>query len=174
MSEPFIGEIRIFAGNFAPRNWAFCSGQLMPISQNTALFSLLGTTYGGDGRVTFALPNLKDSSPMQWGQGPGLTDRSLGERGGESSVTLISSEMPQHNHLMNANSAPGNNTSPAGTSFGNSGRGKPPFYTDQATLVPMAIQTTSVNGGSQPHNNRQPYLGLNFIIALNGIFPSRG
>jgi microcystin-dependent protein len=169
MSDPFVAEIRIFAGNFAPRGWAFCSGQLLPISQNTALFSLLGTSYGGDGRITFALPNLQGRAPMFWGQGPGLTGRVIGETGGESSVTLISAEMPVHTHSLGAS------TNDADTNLpGNAVAGVPPapLYRPDSdtTMAPTALAPV---GGGQPHNNMQPYLGLSFIIALQGVYPPR-
>lgn len=172
MSDPFLGEIRIFAGNFAPRAWAFCSGQLLPISQNTALFSLLGTNYGGNGKTTFGLPNLSDRVPMFWGNGPGLSNRFIGETGGSSAVTLLSSEIPQHNHLFSGSSAAGSQSSPGAANFGSGGRGRPPAYTNTATLVTMG-GTTAPTGGSQPHNNMQPFLTLSFIIALQGVYPPR-
>src|SRR5690349_13472254 len=172
MSNPFVAEIRIFTGNFAPKGWALCDGQLMPISQNTALFSLLGTTYGGDGKSTFALPNLQGSAPMQAGQGPGLSLRDLGEMGGETTVTLLQSEIPFHTHDLRGTSADDDNsispvdaTPGAAESVGLYRTGTP-----NTTMSPQALQ---VVGGSQPHNNRQPYLGLTFIIALQSIFPQR-
>lgn len=169
MSEPFVAEIRIFAGNFAPRGWAFCNGQLLPISQNTALFSLIGTTYGGDGRSTTALPNMEGRAPMHPGRGPGLTDRRLGQRGGAESITLTEAQMPQHNHSMEVSVEDGDRRSPAGGYFG---RGTA-LYADPANLAPMAAQSLPDAGGSQPHNNMQPYLTINFIIALVGLYPSR-
>jgi microcystin-dependent protein len=172
MSDPFVAEIRMFAGNFAPTGWALCHGQLMPISQNTALFALIGTYYGGNGQTNFALPNLQDRTPMFWGQGSGLSPRDIGEQSGSSSVTLIQTEMPAHNHQMNANSTAGGLGTPSNTAFGGGGRGRPAFYTNGAANTPMG-GTTSVVGASFPHNNRQPYLGLTFIIALQGIFPAR-
>lgn len=174
MSQPFIAEIKMFAGNFAPRAYALCNGQLLPIAQNTALFSILGTTYGGDGRTTFGLPNLQGRAAMHQGQGPGLTPRALGETGGTPSVTLISSEMPSHNHQMQCNEVAGTLPSPSNATFGMSGgRGRPSFYAAQGTNVPMAQQALGITGGSLPHNNMQPYLGVTFIIALQGIFPPR-
>ena len=172
MSEPFIAEIKIMGFNFAPRGWALCNGQLMPISQNTALFSLLGTFYGGDGKSTFALPNLMDSSPMHPGQGPGLSLYDLGQTGGTSSVSLLSSEMPFHSHQMLASSNSGGLTSPSGNSFASGARGRPAFYNSGPPNVQMGAGTQPA-GSSFPHNNRQPYLGLTFIIALQGIFPQR-
>ncbi|HEY3484368.1 MAG TPA: tail fiber protein [Ilumatobacteraceae bacterium] len=170
MSDQYIGEIRMFAGNFAPTGWALCNGQLLPISQNTALFSLLGTSYGGDGKSTFALPNLQDSSPMHQGQGPGLTDRFVGETAGSSSVTLIESEIPSHSHTVSGSSNDTNAQSPANAAPGAS-EGTPLYRGDQNTAMhPNAL---AVAGGSQPHNNRQPFLTVTFIIALGGIFPPR-
>ena len=173
MSNPFVAEIRIFAGNFAPKGWALCDGQLMPISQNTALFSLLGTTYGGDGKSNFALPNLQGCAPMQAGQGPGLSLRDLGETGGEQSVTLIQTEMPAHNHTAQASTTgglpdPGNNAWASGL------KGHGQFYSPSSVdNVQMNPFGTSIAGGSLPHNNMPPYLGLTFIIALQGVFPPR-
>lgn len=175
MSNPFVAEIRIFAGNFAPAGWAQCTGQILPIAQNTALFSLLGTTYGGDGRSTFALPNLQGRAPMQAGQGQGLSLRDLGEDGGEDSVTLQQSEMASHSHAMSGSSNPSNQTTPAGNvPAAGSARGIV-VYSDAgpASQVPMSAQAMSVTGGNQPHNNLPPYLGLTFIIALQGVFPAR-
>lgn len=173
MSEPFIAEIRIFAGNFASRNWAFCDGQLLPVSQNTALFSLIGTTYGGDGRTTTALPNLQGRAPMHPGRGPGLTDRRLGERGGADTVTLTEAQIPSHNHILQAGLSRAGAGNPAGNAL-NRSTGEQAYQTDASNnLVPMASQMVGNTGGSQPHNNRQPYLGLNFIIALVGLYPSR-
>lgn len=175
MADQFISEIRIFAGNFAPTGWAFCNGQILPISQNTALFSLLGTFYGGDGRSTFALPNLQGSTPIGAGQGPGLSLRDLGEIGGEQTVTLLDSEMPAHSHTTQASTAGGVN-SPAGAAWGESKLGKTPlnvYAASGANNVTMSPQALSIAGGSQPHNNMPPYLCLTFIIALQGIFPAR-
>lgn len=173
--DPFVAEIRIFAGNFAPKGWAFCNGQILPISQNTALFSLLGTTYGGDGKSTFALPNLQGSAPMFWGQGPGLSQRDLGESGGSQNVTLIQSEIPAHTHTVRASGIPATNLSPTDGIWAVSGSRRAPSNLYSAipsgsTLAPTAF---SANGGSQPHNNMPPYLTLTFIIALQGVFPPR-
>lgn len=164
----------MFGFNFAPRGWAFCNGQLLPISQNTALFSLLGTTYGGDGRSTFALPNLQGSTPISSGQGPGLSLRDLGEQSGSQTVTLLQSEIPAHTHLLQAytgdvadSRAPG----PAAT-LGIPSPGL--AYSPTATgLQPMNFQAVAVAGGSLPHNNLQPYLTMNFCIAMQGVFPPR-
>ena len=174
MSDPFVAEIRIFAGNFAPTGWALCNGQLMPIAQNTALFSLLGTNYGGDGQTTFGLPNLQGSAPMFWGQGPGLTDRVIGESGGEQAVTLLSSEMPAHNHALMASSGPASSRAPADAALARSRNGNAYQTTVDQNLTTLAPQAVSVAGSSLPHNNMQPYLVLTFIIALQGIYPPRG
>lgn len=172
MSEPFIAEIRIFAGNFAPRGWAFCNGQLLPVSQNTALFSLIGTTYGGDGRSTTALPNLQGRAPMHPGRGPGLTARRLGERGGVESVTLTEAQMPNHNHTMMASPSPGETPQPAtNTALARSVNGS--LYHAAGSPVTLADQAAPPAGGSQAHNNMQPFLAINFIIALVGLYPSR-
>jgi len=174
--DPFVAEIKMFGCNFAPRGWAQCNGQLLPISQNTALFSLLGTQYGGDGKSTFALPNLQGSAALHYGQGPGLTDRYIGETGGEQAVTLINTEMPQHVHTANAKTG-GNIADPNGQVWGNPGtqRPAPNFFADNigssTMMSPMAL---SMAGGSQPHNNMMPYQVMNFCIALQGIFPPRG
>ena len=175
MSNQFVGEIRIFAGNFAPTGWAFCNGQLIPISQNTALFSLLGTAYGGNGKSTFALPNLQGSAPMQQGQGAGLTDRFIGETGGEATVTLLTSEMPAHNHQAMGIGTSDQTAPGPGVVWGSmAGRNPPPLYSDAVPDVTMSPSATGATGSSFPHNNYQPLLVLNFIIAQQGIFPSRG
>lgn len=174
MTEPFVAEIRIFAGNFAPAGWALCNGQIIPISQNTALFSLLGTTYGGNGTTTFALPNLQGMAPLQAGQGPGLSNYDLGQSAGAASVTLIASEMPAHTHSVSATAAPGDNPDPNGNVWGLAGaaRGTNMYSAGpgNSAMSPSAFATA---GSSQPHNNMPPYLALNFIIALQGIFPPR-
>ena len=174
MSDPFVAEIRIFAGNFAPRGWATCDGQILPLSQNTALFSLLGTTYGGNGQSTFALPNLQGSAPLQQGQGNGLSLYDLGEITGTPSVTLLQTEIPSHNHQAQANASGGNQSSPTGNSWSTLGvtRSPPPLYaaSQNTQMNPGAL---SITGGGQPHNNMSPYLALTFIIALQGIFPAR-
>lgn len=175
MSEPFVAEIRMFGGNFAPRGYAFCSGQILPIAQNTALFSLLGTTYGGNGTTNFALPDLRGRAPMHPGNGAGLTPRVLGEVGGENNVTLLSTGMPSHSHSISgaviANSNPGE-TPASNTLFTNASPNQL-YGTVLGTPVGLAPQSITLTGGSQPHNNTQPYLALSFIIALQGIFPSR-
>ncbi len=176
MSDQFVAEIRIFAGNFAPKGWAFCDGQILSISQNTALFSLLGTTYGGDGKSNFALPNLQGAAPMQAGQGPGLSLRDLGEVGGEPTVTLLQTEMPVHGHPAQCNSGSGDLNSPANTTWSKAHTGKTPLNTYSASNPPtnVFLSPLPAAGGNQPHNNMPPNLGLNFIIALQGIYPPRG
>lgn len=173
MSDPFVAEIRIFPFNFPPTGWAFCAGQLMPISQNTALFALLGTTYGGDGKSTFALPNLQGSAPMQPGQGQGLSLRDLGQMGGAESVTLLVSEMPVHTHQLKATIEPGDNRLPSPTVALSTSAGAFAYVGGSPALTPMAPQALPPAGGSLPHNNMQPYLTLNFCIALQGVFPQR-
>ena len=174
MTSPFVAEIRIFAGNFAPTGWATCDGQLLPISQNTALFSLLGTTYGGDGKSTFALPNLQGSAPMGQGDGAGLSQRFLGEQAGESSVTLIQSEIPLHTHQAVGNSAGGANNSPAAATWASMSvlRQAQNIYSASAGSI-MSPQAGGIAGGSLPHNNMHPFLVLTFIIAMQGVFPPR-
>jgi len=173
MSEPFVAEIRIFGFNFAPRGWAMCNGQLLPISQNTALFSLLGTMYGGDGKSTFGLPNLQGSAAMHQGQGPGLSDRFLGETSGEQNVTLIVSEMAAHSHPVGCDSGVASDAAPSNEIWATTGRGRPLPYSSNAPNTPMSGQALQVVGCSLPHNNMPPYLTLNFCIALQGIYPSR-
>jgi microcystin-dependent protein len=172
MADPFVAEIRIFPFNFAPKGWAFCNGQILPISQNTALFSLLGTTYGGDGKSTFALPDLEGRAPMHPGQGPGLSLHDLGETGGSESVTLLSSEIPAHTHGLVGSGVAANRTSPAGNAIARASAGTPygPAAAPTAQLGPQALAPA---GSDQPHNNMQPYLTLNFCIALQGVFPPR-
>jgi microcystin-dependent protein len=175
MSDPFVAEIRIFAFNFAPKGWAFCDGQLLPISQNTALFSLLGTTYGGDGKSTFALPDMQGNAPMQPGQGQGLSLRDLGEMSGTESVTLLVSEIPFHTHAVrghNGDQADAQNPS-ANTALAQSAQGNAYQTNVNTNVVQMAFQTLPPAGGGLPHNNMQPYLTLNFCIAMQGIFPQR-
>lgn len=171
MSEPFIGEIKMFAGNFAPRGWALCNGQLMSIAQNTALFSLLGTTYGGDGRVTFGLPDFQSRIPIGFQQGPGLSDYPLGEMAGVETVTLLSTEMPLHSHVPQALTAPGSDSSPQNNVWAASSN-RDAQYTGTPN-VRMNLNALPLAGGGQPHNNEQPYLVVTFIIALMGIFPQR-
>jgi microcystin-dependent protein len=172
MSEPFIAEIRIFAGNFAPRSWAFCNGQLLPVAQNTALFSLVGTTYGGDGRTTFGLPNLQGRAPMHPGRGPGLTDRRLGQSSGVETVSVTEAQMASHSHTARGSentavaSAPANNYVARG-----GGRGVNSYLNADTSVG--ASKELLPTGGGQPHNNMQPYLAMYFIIALQGEYPSR-
>src|SRR5437870_5323211 len=162
MADPFVAEIRIFPFNFAPKCWAFCDGQLLPLSQNTALFSLLGTTYGGDGKSNFALPDMQGNAPMQPGQGPGLSLHDLGETGGSETVTLIESEIPAHSHAMMASSDVADNNLPTGNLAARPlGRGNNMYITSPA-LVSMSDNSLAPAGGDQPHNNMQPYLTLNF------------
>lgn len=171
--EPFIGEIMLFAGNFPPRGYAFCDGQLLSIAQNTALFSLLGTNFGGDGQTTFGLPDLRGRVPVHSGgsQGPGLPFVSLGELSGEPSHTLASTEMPAHSHVALADTGNGTQSSPAGGLPARDPSGSPAYGTN--AVASLAGNAISVSGGNQPHNNMQPYTGLNFCIALEGIFPPR-
>jgi microcystin-dependent protein len=169
MTDQFVGEIRVVGFNFAPQGWALCNGQILPINQNTALFSLLGTQYGGDGRTTFALPNLQNNTPVDQGNGPGLTPRPIGESGGEAQVTLTSAQIPSHNHPAQAVAAPGNQVGPTGHLTGEV-RGYLYAPVANGQMSASALQQT---GGGQPHNNLPPYLVVNFIIALVGIFPPR-
>ena len=172
MADPFVAEIRIFPFNFAPKGWAWCDGQLMPLSQNTALFSLLGTTYGGNGKSNFALPDLQGSAPMHPGQGPGLSLHDLGETGGSATVTLLESEIPAHTHAVNASAGPANLQSPGPDRV--LGRASSVTYRDNPDSTgPLAPQALAPAGGDQPHNNMQPYLTFYFNIALQGVFPPR-
>ena len=171
MSEPFIAEIRMFAGNFAPRGWAYCDGQILPIDQHQALFSLLGTTYGGDGRTTFGLPDLRGRVPLHPGQGPGLSDRPLGQQGGNETVVLDESQLPSHTHDVNTPSNSGRGDSPDPT-------GKYPAYSWLNNWSNTADGTTghanvAPTGQGAAHNNQQPYQAVTFIISLEGLFPSR-
>ncbi|EJL21651.1 phage tail protein [Brevibacillus sp. BC25] len=173
--DPYIGEIRIFGGNFPPRDWAFCDGQLISIPSNPVLYTVLGTKYGGDGKTTFALPNLRGSAPMNQGEGPALTPRVAGETGGDVNITLLQNDIPAHTHVPNACVTPTADT-PTGAKWSSTvGRGSVIPYSntsDGTQLSPQAIGTT---GGTQPHNNMQPYLGLSFIICVSGgNFPSKG
>ena len=177
MADPFVAEIRIFPFNFAPKGWAFCNGQIMPISQNTALFSLLGTTYGGDGKSTFALPNMQGNAPMHPGQGPGLSLHDLGEQSGSQTVTLLVSEIPVHAHFVGrARAADGDSVTPVASVWSQSaaGRGSAALYHEApANAKVNPTFSLAVTGGSLPHNNMQPYLSLSFCIALQGVFPPR-
>jgi microcystin-dependent protein len=173
MADPFVAEIRIFPFNFAPKGWARCDGQLLPLSQNTALFSLLGTTYGGDGKSNFALPNLQGSAPMHPGQGPGLSLHDLGETAGTETVTLLQSEIPAHSHaLQTYNDIGEDRTVGPSEALARSTGGR--LYGNAASLVAMAAEALPPAGGDLPHNNLQPYLTCYFCIALQGVFPPRG
>jgi microcystin-dependent protein len=174
VSDQFVAEIRIFPFNFPPTGWAFCDGQLLPISQNTALFSLLGTTYGGDGKSTFALPDLQGNVPLHHGQGPGLSLRDLGETGGAESITLLTSEMPLHSHGIRVSPDPGEIATPQSGVALAASQGAQSYQTTAANLVAMAPQVLPPAGGSLPHNNMMPHLTLSFCIALQGVFPPRG
>jgi microcystin-dependent protein len=171
MSDPFVAEIRMFAGNFAPTGWAMCDGQLLPISQNTALFSLVGTFYGGDGKSTFALPDLQGSAPMGQGDGPGLSQRFLGEQGGTEFVTLLQTELPSHGHTAFAKTSLGNSQTPADQTWAGSNNAKQ--YVNTPPNLAMSPLATSLTGGGLPHNNMPPYLVVTFIIAMQGVFPPR-
>jgi microcystin-dependent protein len=171
MSTPFVAEIRLFALDFPPVGWARCDGQLLPISQNTALFSLLGTTYGGDGKSTFALPNLQGNSPMHAGGGPGLSERYLGETNGSSTVTLQSAEIPSHTHGLKHGGAGVSGNPGLSSVLGQSGAAQ--IYTTASAPADKVAAAILETVGGAPHNNRQPYLALNFCIALQGVFPPR-
>lgn len=175
MADPFLAEIRIFPFNFPPTGWAFCNGQLLPLSQNTALFALLGTVYGGDGKSTFALPDLRGSAAMHPGQGQGLSERVQGEVGGSETVTLLNSEMPLHTHSLSASPDPADLTAPGPTRLlaGSQGGNIYAPANPAPPLTSIAPQALTLAGGSQPHNNMQPYLTFNFCIALQGVFPPR-
>ena len=175
MTNPFVAEIRIFAGNFAPTGWALCDGQLLPISQNTALFSLLGTFYGGDGKSTFALPNMQGSVAVGQGQGPGLSEYFLGQQGGSENVTLIQSEIPNHTHSIRVSTQQGDIQEPTPLMSIARPVGANPFAVgNPATPTNMANEQLAVTGSSFPHNNMMPYLTLTYIIAMQGVFPPRG
>jgi microcystin-dependent protein len=171
VADPFVAEIRIFPFNFAPKGWAWCDGQLLPLSQNTALFSLLGTTYGGNGQSNFALPDLQGRAPMHPGQGPGLSLHDLGETGGSETVTLLESEIPAHTHQVSASQADALSRIPEGSRPA-TGIGAGLFGTPGSTTS-LATQALAPTGGDQPHNNMQPYLTCYFTIALQGVFPQR-
>ena len=170
MSEPFVGEVRMFGGNFAPRGWAFCDGQLLAVSQNDALFSLLGTIYGGDGRTTFGLPDLRGRVPIHQGQGPGLSERRLGSKSGSENVTVTTNQLPSHSHTLQGSTTLATEEGPGGNVTAQT------ESTDYGTETPLsarAANTIGAVGGSQSHTNVMPFLCVNFIIALFGIYPSR-
>ena len=174
MSDAYIGEIIMFAGNFAPKNWALCDGQLLSIAQNTALFSILGTTYGGDGRVTFGLPDLRGRVAIHAGQGPGQPAYTLGQMSGAPTATLTINQMPAHNHSLMADANAASTTDPSGAYLGNIGAGNTPaIYSPGPPAAAMGPQSISIAGGSQPFSIMQPYNTINYIICLYGIFPSR-
>lgn len=173
MASPYLGEIKIVAFNFAPKNWALCNGQQLSIQQNTALFSLLGTMYGGNGVTTFALPNLQSRVPIHFGQGPGLSNYTQGEVGGAETVTLNSTQLPQHTHLLNGTTGTANKRPPAGHTFAADTASIANFYAAPANQVALAAPSVTTAGGNQPHSNLQPYLAVLFCICLAGVFPSR-
>lgn len=170
MADPFIGEITMFGGNFAPRSWAFCDGQILAIAQNVALFSLLGTTYGGDGRTTFGLPDLRGRIPVHVGNGPGLSGRSWGQRGGQENVTLATQQLPSHQHTQRGTDSDATSADPTD---GLAAKAQNVTYNSTGSPVDMNAASSQGAGGGQPHTNMQPYLCVNFIIALVGIFPPR-
>jgi microcystin-dependent protein len=173
VSDQFVAEIRAFPFNFAPKGWAQCNGQLLPISQNTAVFSLLGTNFGGDGKSTFGLPNLQGAMPKDFGQGAVLTIYDLGESGGEQTVTLLTTQIPTHGHNLNVAGAGNSSTPSASTVLAGGSRGKPSAYASGPPTVAMSAAAVATAGSSVPHNNMSPYVTLNFCIALTGIFPPR-
>ena len=170
MSTPFVGEIRMFGGNFAPAGWAFCSGQLMPISENDTLFTLIGTTYGGDGQSTFGLPDLQGRLPMHMGTGPGLTTRTIGEMGGVETVTLTVNQIPIHTHAPQSDANNGNQATPQNRVWAGAAASR---YSSSAPNLAMNNTLGGNAGGSQPHDNLMPYLAISFIISLFGIFPTQ-
>ena len=173
---PFIAQIMLFAGNFAPRGWAFCDGQLLPIANYTALFSIIGTTYGGDGKTTFALPDLRGRVPISAGQGPGLSNHAEGARGGQEKVTLTSSNIPPHNHSLNVRNAAGNTATPAGNVLAGHGTSVPPQGNFSTEAADGQANNASIGntGGGLPVSVMQPYLAMRYVIALEGVYPSRG
>ena len=173
MSEPFVGEVRMFAGNFAPRGWAFCDGQLLAVSQNDALFSLLGTVYGGDGQTTFGLPDMRGRLALHAGQGPGLSERRLGAKGGSEHETLTVNQIPSHKHNLTANNAAGTSTTPTGSLSRDTAGSNLYIQALSANKTTLNSNALSNVGGSQSHSNMMPYLCVNYIIALFGIYPSR-
>ena len=172
MAQPYVGEMRMFAGNFAPAGWMFCAGQLLPISENETLFNLIGTTYGGDGQTTFALPNIQGRTMIHQGQGTGLTSRNMGETGGAETVTLTTSQIPSHNHQIAAHTGAERSASPV-NSIPGIAPATAPVYTSSASNASLGAGALGASGGSQPHNNLQPYLAVKCCISLFGIFPSQ-
>jgi len=173
MDSPFLGMIMLWAGNFAPRGWQLCNGQILSIAQNTALFSLLGTTYGGNGQTTFALPDLRGRVPIHWGQGPGLNNYVLGEVGGSETTTLLVSNLPQHTHQLMGTLEAGSTSSPAGAFLANTGALDKEYSAQSASPAAMNVGAIGLTGGSQPIDNQPPFLVMTYCIALQGIFPSR-
>lgn len=176
MSDPYVGEIRMFAGNFAPRNWAYCNGQILAIAQNDALFSLLGSTYGGDGRTTFALPDMRGRLPVHQGTGPGLTPRMLGARFGSENITLSAGQIPAHTHTYNASADIVDSANPGSDVLASQNDGDTPYAAlpaDLSKLENMNSDTLARAGGGMPHNNMMPFVSISFIISLFGIYPSR-
>jgi microcystin-dependent protein len=180
MSQPFIGQVKMVGFNFAPVNWAFCDGQLLSIAENDTLFALIGTTYGGDGQTTFALPNLRSRMPIHQGQGPGSSNHALGQAAGTENVTLVSPQMPQHTHTLTqtvtkrCQNGPGNSKSPVGNFFASGTSSENFSTTGPAAMSELSFTTTvGMAGGNQPHDNMSPYTCVNFIISLYGVFPSR-
>jgi microcystin-dependent protein len=173
MAEPFLAQINIFPYNFAPRGFAFCNGQILAISQNTALFSLIGTNFGGNGTTNFALPNFQGLVPVHVGQGAGLSPYAIGETGGASNVTLTVAQLPIHSHTVGCETAVGGVASPTNAVWGSGGRGKPPAYSSSSPTAALSGSALALTGNSQTHNNASPYLTLSFCIALQGIYPSR-
>lgn len=171
MSEPFVGEIRMFAGNFAPRGWAFCDGQLLAVSQNDALFSLLGTVYGGDGRTSFGLPDFRGRLPIHAGHGPGLSERRLGSKGGAEEVTLTVNQLPSHDHPLQGSSASANSLNPGGALLATAQ--SQVYFNREETMTNLNAGSVGDSGGSRSHTNLMPFLCVHFIIALVGIYPSR-
>lgn len=174
MADQYVGEVRLFAGNFAPTGWALCNGQILPIAQNTALFSLLGTTYGGDGRSTFGLPNLQSRVPMHAGQGAGLSERQLGESGGQTAVALTDNEMPRHTHALRTAVSPTDTQPSSAVSLAAVGSGAPAYRAVGADRDLLHGSSVQLTGSGNAHNNLPPVLVVTFIIALQGIFPPRG
>ena len=174
MPEPYLGEIRIFAGNYAPEGWAFCDGQILPVAQNAALFSLFGTTYGGDGQNTFALPDLQGCAPMHWGAGADLTPRRIGETGGDVCARMVPAHLPPHAHTLSANDETAVSATPTGNLTAAFDDDAMRLYAAPTNPpAPFAGQALAMAGSSVPHDNVQPYLGLHFIVALKGMFPNR-